>query len=181
MIIYIDEYHKNLYKNKKKLNVNYVKNTIRYLKEKNSKSIKLPDKLIYFIIYLIKNNCKLVVINNIIYNKVILYKISNNISKFLFNSIQIKWYRILNISTINNVNNQLLEYFFNLYNIYLNKYKNKNIYILQAKHILGINIRNERQLKKYFTLNIYHTVYYIDIIFSIVNKKYLSLDYIYSM
>lgn len=181
MIIYIDEYHKNLNKTKEKININYVKNTIKYLKDKNNKSIKLTDKLIYFIIYLIKNNCKFVLINNIIYNKIIKFKISHNISKFLFQSIQIKWYRILNISIINNVNNQILEYFFNLYNIYLNKENNVHIYKLQAKHILGINIKNERQLKKYFKLNIYHTIYYIDIIFSVVNKKYLSLDYIYSM
>ena len=72
MIVYIDEYYKNLNKPKEKININYVKNVITYLKNKNSNNIKLPDKLVYFIIYLIKNNCKFVIINNIIYNKIIM-------------------------------------------------------------------------------------------------------------
>ena len=38
-----------------------------------------------------------------------------------------------------------------------------------------------RHLKKYLLLNIYDTIYYIDIIFSKINKKYLSLDYIFTI
>lgn len=181
MFIYIDEYYKNLNKPKKKLNINYIKNTIHYLKNKNNNIITLPDKIIYFIIYLIKNNCKFLVINNIIYNKLIYKKISHNISLFIFNIIQYKWYNIINIAYTNNVTSQLLDYFLDLYNIYLVKEGSNILYIIQAKHILGINIKNKRQLHKYFTLNLYHTIYYIDIIFSKINKKYLSINYIFSI
>lgn len=181
MFIYIDEYHKNLNKPKKKININYVKNTIQYLKKKNNNIITLPDKIIYFIIYLIKNDCKFLIINNIIYNKLICKKISHNISILLYNSIQYKWYNIINISFRNNVTSQLLDYFLNIYDIYIKKENNNKIFILQAKNILGINIKNKRQLHKYFTLNLYHTIYYIDIIFSQINKKYLSINYIFSL
>ena len=53
---------------------------------------------------------------------------------------------------------------------------------IQAKNILGINIKNDRQIKKYFNLNIYHTTYYIDIMFSKLNYlKYIRLDYIFDI
>jgi len=70
-----------------------------------------------------------------------------------------------------------------LYDLYLNNEKNNKIEFksIQAKYILGINIKNIRQLKKYFKLNIYHTIYYIDIIFSQLDLKYLSLNYIFDI
>lgn len=178
MIIYVNEYYKNLNNTKNKLNIKYVKNIIGYLKNKNN--IKLTDKLIYFIIYLIKNNCKFLLIHNIIYNKVF-KKVSYNMSLFIFNIINYKWTNILNIAIENNVTSNILDYFLNLYELYLEKENNNKLYILQAKNILGINIKNKRQLRKYFSLNLNHTIYYINIIFKKINKKYLSLDYIYKI
>ena len=178
MIIYVNEYYKNLNNTKNKLNIKYVKNIIGYLKNKNN--VKLSDKLIYFIIYLIKNNCKLLLINNIIYNKVF-KKISHNMSLFIFNIINYKWTNILNIAIENNVTSNILDYFLNLYELYLEKENNNKLYILQAKNILGINIKNKRQLRKYFSLNLNNIIYYINIIFKKINKKYLSLDYIYKI
>ena len=180
MIVYIDEYYKNLNKPKEKININYVKNVISYLKNKNSNTIKLPDKLVYFIIYLIKNNCKFIIINDIIYKK-ILKKVSHNLSLFIFNNVRVKWNNILNIAINNNVTKNILDYFLNLYELYLEEEQKENLYIIQAKYILGIKIKNKRQLKKYFSLNIHHTIYYINLIFKKVNKKYLSLDYIYKL
>ena len=98
MIIYIDEFHKNLNKPKKIININYVKNIINYLKHKNNNIINLPNKIIYFIIYLIKNNCKFLIINNIIYNKLFFKKISHSVSIITFNIITYKWFNIINIS-----------------------------------------------------------------------------------
>ena len=89
-------------------------------------------------------NVKLILINKII-NKIIT-KISYRFSLFLFISIQRKWINIINISLINNVENSILDYFFELYNIYLKKeikiiIINIKLYIIQAKNILGINIK----------------------------------------
>lgn len=180
MFVYVDEYYKNLNKSKEKININYIKNIIGYLKNKNVNSIKLPDKLIYFIIYLIKNNCKFILINNIIYKKT-LKKVSHRLSLSIYYNIKYKWINILKIAINNNVSNNIIDYFLNLYEVYLEKENNDKLYIFQAKYILGINIKNKRQLRKYFTLNLYHTVYYINIIFKKVDKKYLSLKYIYKL
>ena len=38
-----------------------------------------------------------------------------------------------------------------------------------------------RNLEKYLKLNIFDTIYYIDIIFSKINKKYISIDYIFNI
>ena len=178
MFVYVNEYYKNLNKPKNKLNINYIKNIIGYLKNKNVYNIKLPDKLIYFVIYLIKHNCKFILINNIIYKK-ILKKISHRLSLYVFNNIKYRWINILKIAISNDVCNSIIDYFLNIYDLYLEKENNDKFYIFQAKYILGINIKNKRQLRKYFTLNLYHTVYYINIIFKKVDKKYLSLNYIY--
>ena len=180
MIIYIDEFYKNLNKPKNKLSILYIKNIIGYLKNTNKNSIKLPDKLIYFIIYLIKNNCKFKIINKLIYNK-ILKKVSHNISVCIYHTINYKWFHIIKIAINNNVSSNILDYFLNLYEVYLEKENNTKLYIIQAKYILGINIKNKRQLHKYFKLNLYHTIYYINIIFKKINKKYLSTNYIYKI
>tara|TARA_Y100000591_G_C21604840_1_gene579807 strand:+ start:72 stop:620 length:549 start_codon:yes stop_codon:yes gene_type:complete len=181
MIIYIDEYYKNFNKLKKKIDINIVKNTLINLKKCN-KNIYIPEKLIYFIIYLIKYDCKFKIINKIIIEK-IFKKISHRISSFTFQSTQIRWLYIINIAIKNEVEENILKYFFELYNIYLKQEKceNNNFYKIQAKKILGINIKNYRQLNKYFKLNIYDTCYYIDIIFSKISLKYLSIDYIFNM
>tara|TARA_B100000989_G_C19216116_1_gene333907 strand:- start:5 stop:556 length:552 start_codon:yes stop_codon:yes gene_type:complete len=180
MYIYVNEFYKNLALKKTKLNIDYVKNTIIYIKNNIDyfKNLKIPDKIIYFIIYLTKHNCKINIIQKIIYNTI--KKVSHCLSLFVFNITQIKWINVINIAINNNVEKELVNYFLKLYDIYLNKENNDNMYIFQAKNILNINIKNKRHLYKYFNLCLYHTVYYIDIIFSIIDKKYLSIDYIYT-
>ena len=84
------------------------------------------------------------------------YTISCRLSRFVFKSIRNRWNKIINIAIINNVEEALLNYFLVLYDLYLNNEKNNNTNFksIQAKHILGINIKNTRQIKKYFNSNI---------------------------
>lgn len=181
MYIYVEEFYNGLIRNgKNKMPVSLIKNTIDNLKQSNSNLI-LSDKIIYFIIYLNKHNCKFKLINKIINN--INYTISYRLSKLVFTSIQNRWNNIINIAIINNVEDAILNYFFVLYDLYLNIEMGNNIEFrtIQAKHILGINVKNIRQIEKYFKLNIYHTIYYIDIIFSQLNLKYLSLNNIFDI
>lgn len=180
MYIYIDEFYNNLNKKDNKISVNLIKNTIINLKKYNLDLI-ISEKIIYFIIYLIKHNCKFKIIHKIINN---LYnKVSHKISKFVIYSNQTRWTKIINIGILNGVSNDILDYFFKLYDLYLDKEKCNNIKFqsFQAKNILGINIKNRRQIEKYFNLNIFHTIYYIDIIFSQINLKYLSTNYIFDI
>ena len=180
MYIYVDEFYNNLNNKKKKMSMSLIKNTIYNLKKIN-KNLNLSEKIIYFIIYLTKHECKFKLINKIINN--IITKISYRLSKFLFSSIRKRWINIINIALINNVEDSILNYFFELYELYLNK-ENCNTMkfkTFQAKHILGINIKNNRQIRKYFSLNIYHTVYYIDIIVSQLNLKYIHLNFIFDI
>jgi hypothetical protein len=180
MYIYVDEFYNNLNKKTSKLSIELIKNTVNNLKKVN-KNFIYSEKIIYFIIYLSKHNCKFKLINHII-NK-IYTKISCRLSVFLFTSIRNRWIKIINLALLNNVEKSIINYFFELYELYLNKEKcnNMNFKKIQAKYILGINIKNNRQLRKYFNLNIYHTIYYIDIIFSQLHLKYLSLNYIYDI
>ena len=181
MYIYVDEFYNSLHRNEKtKLSSTLIKNTINNLKQSNSKLV-FSDKIIYFIIYLSKYNCKFKLIHKIINN--VNSTISYRLSRFVFKSIRNRWNNIINIAIINNVEESILNYFFVLYDLYLNNEKNNKIEFksIQAKYILGINIKNIRQLKKYFKLNIYHTIYYIDIIFSQLDLKYLSLNYIFDI
>ena len=191
MLIYVDEYYKNLYEDKKKIDILLVKETITYLyKNINylNKSInyKLPEKIIYLVIYLIKHNHK----KNIIYKiiKKLLFKISYRISKLKIKYIQNKWIKILNISINNNVNEEILKYFFELYENYLelennsdNTMNKKNFSIIQTKHLLKLNIKNKRHLYKFLKLNIYDTFFYIDLIFSRLSIIYLSFNYIFDI
>ena len=57
MYIYVDEYYNNLNKKKNKISNELIKNTIYNLKKIN-KNLILSDKIIYFIIYLIKDLLK---------------------------------------------------------------------------------------------------------------------------
>jgi hypothetical protein len=180
MYIYVDEYYNNLNKKKNKISNELIKNTIYNLKKIN-KNLILSDKMVYFIIYLIKNNCKFKLINRIISK---LYsKISNLLSKFLFKSIRKKWKKIIEIAIMNDVELPILNYFFDLYELYIDnkncdKFEFKKV---QAKNIVGINIKNNRQFEKYFKLNIYNTIYYSDIIFSELPLKYLDLNFIFDI
>ena len=179
MFIYLDEFYNNVKTNKRKIDINLVKKCIFYLK-KNNEIFYKSDKLIYYIIYLIKHNAKFCVIKKCI-NKII-SKLKHNISVFIYNTIQIRWLKILNICVSQDKTEEILKYFLQLYDLYLseeNCNENKKFYIIQAKSILGINIKNRRQLYKYLKLNIYDTFYYIDIIFSRIHLKYLSKNYIF--
>ena len=181
MFIYLDEFYTNIKKKKNKIDINKIKNCIFYLK-KNDNIFFLSNKLIYFIIYLIKHKTKYCVIKKCI-DKII-STISHNISLFIYNTSRKRWFNIINIAVSYNKIEDILNYFIQLYDFYLTKEKcieNKKFYIIQAKSILGINIKNKRQLYKYFKLNIYDTIYYIDIIFSQINIKYLSLNYIFDI
>ena len=177
MIIYMDEFYNSFSKNNQKLNMTYVMDTIYYLSIKNKKFF--THKHICLIIFFIKNKCKFNIINTFINNH---FKfIDKSFSKLINYIIIHKWNKIIYISIENSVEKQILEYFCELYNIYLDSEtceKNKLIN-LQAKHILGIHIKNMNQLKKYLSLNLQNTVYYIDIIFSKINKIYISFDYIF--
>ena len=191
MLIYVDEYYKNLYEDKKKINILLVKETITYLyKNINylNKNInyKLPEKIIYLVIYLIKHNHKKNIIHKII--KKLLFKISYRISKLKIKYTQNKWIRILNISINNNVKDEILKYFFELYENYLelennsdNTMNKKNFFIIQTKHLLKLNIKNKRHLYKFLKLNIYDTFFYIDLIFSRLSIIYLSFNYIFDI
>lgn len=191
MLIYVDEYYKNLYEDKKKIDILLVKETITYLyKNINylNKNInyKLPEKIIYLVIYLTKHNHKKNIIHKII--KKLLFKISYRISKLKIKYIQNKWIRILNISINNNVNEEILKYFFELYENYLelennsdNTTNKKNFFIIQTKHLLKLNIKNKRHLYKFLKLNIYDTFFYIDLIFSRLSIIYLSFNYIFDI
>ena len=185
MFIYVDEYYNNLKLNRKKLDKDIIKDTVLYLINKYNYKIKLPVKVIYSIIYFIKHNCKINIIHKIIVK--LISKICHRFSLFKFNTIQKKWYVILKLCIINNQDTSILNYFFELYNIYLKKETKNNtvkldkLYIIQAKQLLGINIRNIRQLKKYLKLNLNDTIFYIDIIFSKISIKYLSFNYIFDI
>jgi hypothetical protein len=176
MIIFLDDFYKNFHKQKKIINFEKIKKTIYFICINNN-NCYLPIKLKYFIVYLIKYDCKFNIINKII--KKILYNINYNLSKFIYNIIIYKWINIINISINNNVQSELINYFFDLYDLYLKIEKCSKLFIIQTKHILGIRIGYIRHLKKYLTLNIYDTIYYIDIIFSKLDKKYLQLKYIF--
>ena len=58
----MDEFYNNLNKNKKKISISLIINTIYNLKKIN-KNLILSDKIIYFIIYLTKYECKFKLIN----------------------------------------------------------------------------------------------------------------------
>ena len=176
MPIFISDFYNRFKYEQKKIDIKKIKKTLYFISLKNS---ILPTKLIYFIIYSIKHNCKFIIIDKII-KKTITY-ISHNISKFMFNIIIYKWKNIINICVFNNKQKELIDYFIELYQLYLECENNPNMFIIQTKHILGIRIGYLRHLRKYLLLNIYDTVYYIDIIFSKINKKYLSLDYIFTI
>ena len=175
--IYLDDFYNNKYNLKIKININYVKNIINEICVKNN--IKyIPIKLIYSILFLIKNKINFKLINNIIYNK-ILYKTYYKISKLIPNIIYTKWFNIIDIAIINNVQEDLINYFLFIYKLYIKEENCPNIYIIQAKNILKKNILYFRQLKNIFMNEIYYTIYYIDIIFSKISINYINIDNIF--
>ena len=177
MPIFLTDFYNRFNCENKKINIKKIKKTIYFISFKNN--IILPDKLIYFIIYSVKHNSNFIIIDKIV-KKIFMY-ISYNVSKLTFNIIIYKWKNIINICMFNNKQNELIDYFISLYNLYLSNENNPSMFIIQTKNILGIRIGYMRHLKKYLLLNIYDTIYYIDIIFSKISKKYLSLNYIFTI
>lgn len=181
MKIYVDEFYDSFRKKKKKININLVKNTLKFLKNKNN--FQLSSKMTYYIIYLVKHDCKFIIINKVIQK--LLFTVSYRFSLFTFHCIRSKWTYIINISIYNKVNEKLLDYFFTLYDSYLNTECNNDknmittLYKMQCKNIFNITVQSISHLRRYFKLNIHHTIYLIDIIFSVIDKKYISLDYIF--
>jgi len=179
MFVYLDEFYNNVKTNKRKIDINLVKKCIFYLK-KNNEIFYKSDKIIHYIIYLIKHNAKFCVIKKCI-NKII-SKLKHNISVFIYNTTQIRWLKILNICVSQDKTEEILNYFLQLYDLYLceeNCNENKKFYIIQAKSILEINIKNSKQLYKYLKLKKKDTIYNININISKIHLKYLSKNYIF--
>ena len=177
MKIYIDDFYNNKYNIKYNINLKYVINIINELYTKN-KINYIPIKILYSIIYLVKYNIKFKLINKIIYDKTL--KITYmKISKLIPNIIEYKWIQLITISIYNNVEEEFIDYFLELYKLYIKEENNPKIFIIQAKSIMKKNVIYFRQLKKYFIEDIYYTLFYIPIIFSKINKKLISEDNIF--
>lgn len=177
MKIYINDFYNNKYFIKYKVDLVYIKNIINELYSKNNINY-ISIKLLYSILFLVKNNIQFKLINNIIYNKVL--KVNYiKISKFMFNIIETKWYKLINIAIYNNVEETFIDYFLYLYKLYIEIEKCPNIFILQAKHIMNKKINYFRQLKRYFIEDIYYTLFYISIIFSRISINYININNIY--
>jgi hypothetical protein len=101
------------------------------------------------------------------------------ISKLIPNILEYKWIKCITISIYNNVENELIDYFLELYKLYIEKENNKRIFIMQAKSIMKKKVLYFRQLKKFFIEDIYYTVYYIPIIFSKIDKEFISKNNIF--
>ena len=87
------------------------------------------------------------------------------ISKLMPNILEYKWIKLITISIYNNVENELIDYFLELYKLYIETEQKKKIFVIQAKSIMKKNVLYFRQLKRHFVEDIYLTVYYIPIIF----------------
>tara|TARA_Y100000739_G_C20556180_1_gene440666 strand:+ start:705 stop:1244 length:540 start_codon:yes stop_codon:yes gene_type:complete len=177
MKIYVDDFYNNKYNIKYNININYVISIVNELNIKNNINY-IPIKALYSIIYLVKHNVDFKLIDKIVYNKV-LKKNYMKISKLIPNIIEYKWIKFITISIYNNVENELIDYFLELYKLYIDKEQNKRIFIMQAKSIMKKKVLYFRQLKKIFVDDIYYTVYYIPIIFSKIDKKFISENNIF--
>lgn len=177
-IFFPDEIQKNIYLKQNKINIYDIKQLCIKLCLKNNINY-IPIKIIYLIIYLVKNNYNYKLINKIFYKS--LKKKYIILSKFMYKIIQYKWLNIINISIINNVENQLFEYFFKLYELYINKENINDIYKTQYYFILNTHIGYYRQFKMNIRKNIYTTYYFISIIFSQINKLNISINNIFDL
>ena len=177
MKIYVDDFYNNKYNIKYNINLNYIINIINELYIKN-KINYIPLKILYSIIYLVKYNINFKIINKIIYNKRLQITYLK-ISKLIPNILEYKWINLITISIYNNVENEFIDYFLELYKLYIKKENCPKIFIMQAKSIMKKKVLYFRQLKKYFVEDIYYTLYYIPIIFSKINKKLICEDNIF--
>ena len=175
-IYFADKIYKDLYRERCRIDINKVKTVILNICLTNNINY-IPLKIIYLIIYLVKNNFTFKLINKIVYN--ILIKSYVKLSKFMYKILQVKWLHIIKIAEQNKVENDLFKYFFELYNLYLTNEKNMNMYKYQLKYIFNIRIGYYRQFKKFIMSNIYSTYFFIPIIFSKINKLNIKLKNIY--
>ena len=103
-----------------------------------------------------------------------------NISKIIPHIIETKWIKLITLAIYNSVENEFIDYFLKLYELYIKKENYPKIYIIQAKHILKKKVLYFRQLKKYFIEDIYYTLFYVSIIFSKISKEYININYIFN-
>lgn len=177
MKIYVDDFYNNNYNIKYNINIEYVLDIINELYIKNNINY-IPIKILYSIIYLVKYNINFKIINKIIYNKRLQITYLK-ISKLIPNILEYKWINLITISIYNNVENEFIDYFLELYKLYIKKENCPKIFIMQAKSIMKKKVLYFRQLKKYFVEDIYYTLYYIPIIFSKINKTYINQNNIF--
>ena len=175
-LFFAEEIQKQIYYKNKKININKIKEICINLCYKNNINY-IPIKIIYLIIYLEKNNYKFKLINKI-FNKSLKrsYKI---LSKFLYKIIQYKWLNIVKISINNNVEDELIKYFLNLYELYINEENINDIYKYQLYFIFNHKVGYYRQFCKFMRDNIYKTYFFIPIIFSKISKSNLILNNIF--
>ena len=84
-----------------------------------------------------------------ILNKVLI-KSYIKLSKFMYKIIQAKWLNIIDIAKNNNVENEIFDYFFKLYNLYLNEEQNMDMYKYQTRYIFNMKIAYYKQFKKVY-------------------------------
>lgn len=177
-IFFADKIQKNIYTQKNKLDIDYIKQICIKLCLKNNINF-IPIKIIYLIIFLVKNNYTFKLINKIFYKS--LKKKYIILSKFMYKIIQYKWLNIINIAIVNNVEDELFNYFFKLYKLYINKENINNIYITQYYFIFNKKIGYYQQFQRNIKKNIYTTYFFIPIIFSQINKLNISIYNIFEL
>ncbi len=175
-IYFANKIYKDLYRERQKIDINKIKTVILNIYITNNINY-IPVKILYLIIYLVKNNFCFKLINKIVHN--ILSRSLIKISKFMYKILQVKWLNIIEIAKINNVEKDLFNYFFELYNLYLKNEKNMDMYKYHMKYIFNIRIGFYRQFKKFIISNIYSTYFFIPIIFSKINKLNIKIENIY--
>ena len=178
MKIYVDDFYNNKYNIKYNINISYVINIVNELYIKHNINY-IPIKVLYSLIYLVKHNINFKIINKIIYEKT-LKRIHIKISKLLPNILEYKWIKLITIAIYNNVESEFIDYFLNLYKLYIKKENCPKIFIIQTKIIMKKKIMYFRQLKKYLLEDIYFTIFYIPIIFSKLDKTLISENNIFT-
>ena len=177
MQIFIEDFDNRFLQVEKTISLGFIKSYIKKICCDNNLTY-LPLKIKYMLIVLIDKNVSYCLINKIV-NKIYSF-ISHHISKLTFNIIFFQWINVLNISMMNSVENNICEYFIELYKKYLEEEKCDKLYIYHAKYLLDIKVRNFKQFEYYIKLNVGNTVYFIDIISSKLNKRSFCANFIYN-
>lgn len=176
--IILSKFYEGLYKKSDKINIIKIKDILKRLSIDNN-IYYIPIKIVYLIIYLEKKNYSYKLIN-IIFKKT-LKRAYIKIAKFLYKIIQLKWINIINTAIQNDVQNDILQYFCKIYDLYRKQEGCHNIYIYQTKNIFKYKLGYYRQFKKYIHENIYRTYYFIPFIFSKISKSYIIYNNIFEI